>query len=79
MIPDIIYNKIYYYLWRINNSNLCKEYKRRIIYHHHYCIVFDTKMYNWRYNIEFNSSIYNNKHELVKHNLSKNYFYSSNN
>ena len=31
VIPDIILNKIYYYLWLLKQRELCHEYKKTII------------------------------------------------
>jgi len=30
MIPDIIFNKIYWYLWRYKQLHLCREYKNSL-------------------------------------------------
>lgn len=49
MIPTIILNKIYEYLFRLNNRELCKEYHMRIEYENDcHCILLDHNPFNWR-------------------------------
>ena len=58
--PSIISNKIYWYLWRFNQTNLCIEYNQRIEYDENGDIWFYTHneserfphLVNWR-NLNF--------------------------
>jgi hypothetical protein len=86
-IPSIVLNKIYWYLWRYTQNELCKEYHRRITYQNDIMrLSTDNKnkltYYNhfnyreWHY---WNMSVYIYIHRaffdtnVVK--LPKNYFY----
>jgi hypothetical protein len=51
MFPSIILNKIYWYLWRIKQTDLCQEYNQRIaVYEGTYCefLSLDDIAYNYR-------------------------------
>jgi hypothetical protein len=45
--PSIILNKIYWYLWRLKNRDLCIEYHKRVISIYHK-VYFDLILYNYR-------------------------------
>ena len=47
MIPSIILNKIDWYLWRIKQRELCKEYHTITKFHNTY-LRFDDHIYNYR-------------------------------
>ena len=59
MLPDIILNKIYWYLWKINQKYLCIEHNQRVEWKENYnsTIVHSKnpttkfcyfRQYNWR-------------------------------
>ena len=74
MIPEIIINKIYWYIWKHKQKGICLEYGNKIKYtsKFKYAIVFDGKSYNWR-NLNISQfRVYNMKSQAVS-NISKNY------
>lgn len=75
--PEIILNKVYEYLFRLKQRDLCQEYHKRIKYDT--CIYLDENpQFNWR-NIANTSyyTIYNIKGKYSNKILPKNYKYSN--
>jgi len=85
-IPTIILHKIYWYLWRINQRNLCLEYYNEIIKDKwsfysdmsNY-ILFKSQAYNWRKSdcytslIRYKCNHIHNKEGILVAKLPKNY------
>jgi hypothetical protein len=50
MIPEIVLNKIYWYLWHYKQINLCIEYHKRVVFHDDESyLIFDDYIYNSRF------------------------------
>jgi hypothetical protein len=46
MIPEIVSNKIYWYLWRLKQRDLCVEYRKRVVFYN--WLQLDGFSYNYR-------------------------------
>ena len=83
MIPDIILNKIYWYLWRYQQTNICIEYHKNFAYHHqnylnyNYLVdargIFYQRCLTDRVNMS-TTEIRNFRTGVYHHKLSKNYW-----
>jgi len=87
MIPEIVVNKVYWYIWKMKQREICKEYSKRVNVSSRMEIIINVKKnkkewifkYNWR-NLEdkFFYNIYNYNYDCVfiVGKLPKNYVFS---